>query len=316
MLGTPGTRGRPAYAAYREGEAVQAVALCLWRKCTTSFRPRHVRLAAPPVLDGLSADEGAGVNGALLRALGDAGAAEVVVESFGASYTMDTLPGDWPDAGSALPDRIEFRVPLHPHQDEDALLANMSSSHRRKARTGESAGWTLEPLEGALGSEVLAMVQDSAAERREHRYRDSFEVRQATGIEGAGDGDAYPAWGTLVFAARSGDEILSAALVGWGGARAFYVSGGSTPAGYESSAAFWLHWRIMAHLRRHGFRSYNLGGVPVSARTQGDPQYGLRRFKLGFGAEEVECRGRGYVLRPAHQRLHRVGGLLRRALPG
>jgi lipid II:glycine glycyltransferase (peptidoglycan interpeptide bridge formation enzyme) len=103
---------------------------------------------------------------------------------------------------------------------------------------------------------------------------------------------------------------LAAALVGWANRRAFYLIGGSTPAGYERDAAQWLHWRIMCALRVRGFAYYNLGGTPSSAAQAGDPAHGLYRFKTGFGPEVVSCRSLGWTLSEGHARAHHLVGRL------
>ena len=94
--------------------------------------------------------------------------------------------------------------------------------------------------------------------------------------------------------------------MGWANRRAFYLIGGSTPAGYARDAAQWLHWRIMCALADMGFTHYNLGGTAASAVNSEDPAHGLHRFKTGFGAEVVSCRSVGWTLRPAHAQAHRV----------
>lgn len=303
-LGTPGVRGVPRYGRLMRGDRTEAAVMCLWRRCSYSMKPRHVEILAPPLLGSVANPRE--VLHSLVRVLESSGASEVTIGSYGASYALTDEKG----RGTPGPERLEFRVPLSP--DPSELLENMSSSHRRKIRGGDSSDWILERVGGDRGKRILSAVQGAAADRRERKYKDSFEVVEAEGI-GKVDGQRrYSAWGTEVFVVKRGEVLLAAALVGWGGLQSFYVSGGSTPLGYQESAAFWLHWRVMQHLGTRGFRSYNLGGVPAGARDRGHPQHGLRRFKLGFGAEEVTCQGRRFTLKPAHLRWHRLGDRVKR----
>jgi lipid II:glycine glycyltransferase (peptidoglycan interpeptide bridge formation enzyme) len=124
----------------------------------------------------------------------------------------------------------------------------------------------------------------------------------------------WPPWGLQLFGAVEGEEVLSAALIGWAGARAFYVTGGSTPAGYESAAAFWMHWSIMLRLREAGLQVYNLGGVPADAAEEGHVQHGLFRFKRGFGGSPVACGGGSATLHPGHAKRHALASRLKSAL--
>jgi len=103
--------------------------------------------------------------------------------------------------------------------------------------------------------------------------------------------------------------------VGWGARRAFYLQGGSTPAGYEADASTWLHWRIMRELTDRGLTIYSLGGAPRSADQREDPSYGLHRFKTGFGAHVTSCQGLTWVLSPSHERTHALWRWVRRVTP-
>jgi lipid II:glycine glycyltransferase (peptidoglycan interpeptide bridge formation enzyme) len=110
-----------------------------------------------------------------------------------------------------------------------------------------------------------------------------------------------------MFAAWNDSVPLAAALVGWANHRAFYLMGGSTPAGYECGASIWLHWQIASRMADAGFVAYNLGGSSPSAAVPGDPAHGLYRFKTGFGSRAVRCRSLTWTLSSSHARLHRVG---------
>jgi hypothetical protein len=169
---------------------------------------------------------------------------------------------------------------------------------------GDRAGWTLRALAGAEAGAVLTAAQAEASRRATERG-DGF----ATMAFGADD-DAPPSldapWGVRTFAAFDGATPLAAARVGWGNRRAFYLVGGSTPEGYRRSASAWLHAAVVRALSAAGFAEYDLGGAPAEAADPAHPSHGLHRFKTGFGARPVACRGLRWEPAPAHLAAHRA----------
>ena len=285
--------GEAVYARLVRGPQVLALALGVAVRCRLSTRARHYRFAAlPAVAPGVDRDRAAA---RLVRLLSRRGAAEVVMESFGARG--QAAPGAEGVAGRP---RIEFVLSLD--GGADALLAGMRPSHRRHVRQGERAGWTLRVPRGDDALRLLGSVREGASARAAARG-DGFEA----GLPAAAFGHAVArtaAWGTATFAAYDGDVALGAVGAGWAGGCAYLLSGGSTPEGYRRSAAHWLAWRVMAELAAAGLASHNLGGVPAEARSPDHPAYGLYEYKRGYGGEEVPCRGARWEPDPGHLRLH------------
>ncbi|HEX6909964.1 MAG TPA: GNAT family N-acetyltransferase [Longimicrobium sp.] len=285
--------GEPVYARLVRGSQTLALALGVAARCRLSRRARHYRFAAlPAAAPGVDRDRAAT---RLVRLLARQGAAEVVMESFGARG----VAGPGAERVPGRP-RIEFLLPLD--GGADALLARMRPTHRRHVRHGEAAGWTLRVPRGDDALRLLGSVREGASARAAARG-DGFQA----GLPAAAFGHAVArtaAWGTATFAAYDGDAALGAVGVGWAGGCAYLLSGGSTPEGYRRSAAHWLAWRVMAELAAAGLVSHNLGGVPEEARSPGHPAYGLYEYKRGYGGEEAPCRGARWEPDPRHLRLH------------
>jgi hypothetical protein len=241
---------------------------------------------------------------ALVEALRAAGAAELRVDSFDACWCPE------PSNATNASDRLEYVVRLGP-SDQD-LASRFSKHHRRHVQRGDRDGWVLRELEGEDAKTLLSAVQREASARAAGRG-DPFAAAQPN-VRSSPPGGGGAPWGVTTFSAWHGHEPLAAALIGWANRRAFYLIGGSTPAGYECDAAQWMHWRIMCALRTHGFTHYNLGGTSASASQPGDPAHGLYRFKTGFGPEVVSCRSLGWTLSEGHARAHRFVGRLARRL--
>lgn len=282
--------GDPVFFALSHEDQIDAVAVGVRHACRLSRSPRHVYLPAPPAVHdpGQRDDAMAG----LVNHLRLGGTADLVVDTFDASWQPQHA------AGAASPSRQEFTVRL---QDERSMFARCAEHHRRKIRHADLAGWTWRAHAGPDARRVLALAQDAAGHRAQSRGAGFAFTMPAV----AGDTQLHmdAPWGAAVFAAWRDDTLLSATLVGWGGASAYSLVAGSTPAGYAESASIWLQFRTMVAFAERGLATYNLGGVSDVLDATPRAKAGLERFKLGFGATAHEWSGRRWALRPVH-----VGG--------
>ena len=240
---------------------------------------------------------------ALVECLKARNAAEVIVDSFAATWSPDALPR------AIMTERREYTVPLTSTGEE--LVAGFTGHHRRNVARGNRVGWSLRTLRGAEAESLITSVHSTAVGRHARRGdRSRAQLPRALKYLTT---DLSSAWGAVVFSAWDGDEPLSAALVGWGNGRAYYLIGGSTLMGYKTNASVWLHWKVMCALHAAGFSEYNLGGAgPVSPAMGGDDGNGLKKFKADYGAAPVPCTSARWVLRPVHMQMHRVGAWLNR----
>ena len=287
--------GEPVFVRIFAGSDIVGISAGVRRACRLSDIPRHVYFPTLPALaEGVSPRAALD---ALLQSFRHVEAAEVVMDSFDAHWSGDATA----TATEARP-RDEYVVPLLSTADE--LMASLSSGHRRQIRKGDKGAWRLELPEGDDARTLLVQVQEVAASRAAARGS-GFAVRvpRLQGLHNAGE---HP-WGATVFTAWRESTVLAAAMVGWANGRAFYVIGGSTPAGYDCGASVWLHWRIARQLSDAGFISYNLGGVSAAGASPGHPSHGLYRFKMGFGTRVVPCRSMHWTLSPSHARVHQLG---------
>ena len=290
-----GLAGEPVFLRLFSGKEVIGIVAGARRACRITSQPRHFYFPTLPALaagirPGLALD-------VVIDALRTVDAAEITMESFDAHWSAETTMEP-----TETRMREEYVVPLT--TTPGVMAGALASGHRRQIRKADKNGWRIEHPEGDEARAILTSVQEVAAQRAAARGN-RFEVRVPSLV--ALDGAGVRPWGATMFVARHEDGLLAAALVGWANARAFYVMGGSTPAGYECGASLWLHWRIACLLGGAGFRTYNLGGASPDAATPGHPAHGLYRFKMGFGARAVPCRSMSWVLSTAHQRVHQLG---------
>ena len=136
-----------------------------------------------------------------------------------------------------MTERREYTVPLTSTGEE--LVAGFTGHHRRNVARGNRAGWSLRTLRGAEAESLIASVHSTAVGRHARRG-DRSRVQLPRALKYLTT-DLSSAWGAVVFSAWDVDEPLSAALVGWGNGRAYYLIGGSTLRGYKTNASVWLH---------------------------------------------------------------------------
>jgi hypothetical protein len=278
-----------------------AIAIAAVRRCRFSLRPRHAGFATWPAVR-----DPADFPRALTRlrdTLREIGIAEATIESFDAE-------GDAESAGDDATARWEY--PVHLKGDADAILQQCAPTHRRRIRRGEKAGWQFRILTGLAARDAITGVQELASERAARRG-DGFDAAAPVADAWSGAQFSDP-WGACTVGAFDNDRLLTAAVIGWGNGRAFYVTGGSTAHGYAEGSAAWLHWKAMSAFRQAGGEWYNLGGVGLAADTVGDPSHGLHRFKSGFGCDRSARTSARWVISPGHLRSHSAAAMISRRM--
>ncbi len=288
LTGAPA--GDPLYCVQTGADGVEAMAVGVRHACRLSRRTRHVYFPSVPAVR--DAARGAALLESLVARLRAAGAAEVIVDSFDATW----CPPMPPDVQTGW--REEFVISLEATPED--MLARCSTHHRRHIRKGDRSGWTLRTHTGAAAGTIFHRVQSGARERADERGT-PFAASAIQGLVEAAP-DLNAPWGATLFGAWEGEVLLAAMMVGWGGRRAYYIAGGATPPGYTAGASAWLHWRIATTLASAGFLKYNLGGAASDASSNG----GLKRFKQGFGAPGADTCGARWQLRSMHLRGHEV----------
>jgi hypothetical protein len=291
-LSAPG--GTPVVATCTDSVGVAALAVGVRWRCRLSGRPRHAYFPSLPVARP-GVDHGAVVR-SLCEVLRRTGVDDVTFDSFDAPD--ESRNARWGVPGA---ERAEYRVALDAMPAE--LNARLSSHHTRIVNRGDRDDWTLDISTSDAAVADLARVAQSATDRAASRGNpfaaDPWHIDKARQLS---NND----WGVAVHRATKEGRLLSAALIGWGGDRAFYLGGGSTAEGYECGAATWMHWRTMLHLRERGLLCYNLGGAPGGASSPAHPAHGLHRFKSAFGAHRVSLHGLQWTDNSLHAGLHRA----------
>lgn len=175
---------------------------------------------------------------------------------------------------------------------EEDLLAGMKGKKgkttRYNIRRAEKEGVAVsEPEDFDRAFETFYSWMQGLAGRKEGfnitRPREYFYDVMKTMNE-AGEGRFF-------FAEYEGEPLAGAYVFNFGG-KMWQMYGASPQKGHKLQPAYALQWGMIRWARDHGIGYYDLAGIPKPEnRNEDDPYYGVYRFKLGFGGDEVEFIG-------------------------
>lgn len=182
------------------------------------------------------------------------------------------------------PDQVQFRntVTLDLRRSDDELLAAMKPKTRYNIRLAERKGVQVR-LGGPDDLELLYRLY------AETSLRDGFVIRPARYYQDV--------WGSLLGAGLAqplvaevdGQAVAAVVLLIFGGT-AWYFYGMSRAAHREKMPNHLLQWEAIRHARGRGAHTYDFWGAPDDL-TEGDPLWGVWKFKEGFGGQFVRGLG-------------------------
>ena len=172
----------------------------------------------------------------------------------------------------AIPSVAYFGHHLDLARSESNIFAGLDSSVRRAIRKAEQAGLRVE--QGTTLESMKDFYQLHCRTRRRHGVPPQpfrFFENITRHVLAAGHGS--------VFTVLSGSRVLAAAIFFQYGARAIYKFGASDFAFQALRPNNLLMWAAIKSHASQGLKSLHFGRTSLGAE-------GLRRFKLGFGAQE------------------------------
>ena len=180
------------------------------------------------------------------------------------------------------------------------LWKGAASNHLRNAKNARKAGVALRrsTREEALRAHV-SLVTASLARRKDRGelVPDETSANSYAACVESGCGE--------LFQATRGDEVVSSILVLKSSSGAYYQSAGTSPEGMSCGASHFLVQEIAETLRGEGTTLFNLGGADEASG-------GLRRFKAGFGAREVQLEAAAFFLGgPLRKKLMTAAAMVR-----
>ena len=239
-----------------------------------------------------------------------AGAREVARLNRGYAFRIDPdiLIGD---AFSALAGQLGFRVflggdgfeTIQPRfnyriyldgRDEDALLANMTQQTRRNVRIAQKRGVEVHVRGAEALDEFMPLMAATGA-------RDGFTVRGRGYFE-----QLLGALGEhcrLYMAYHEGQPLAGAITTNYAG-KCCYLYGASGNEHRNLMPTYLVQWEMLRWAAQTGCSVYDFQGVSGNLTEEGNPLYGLYRFKKGFGGTLDEGAGEfDFVYMPLRARL-------------
>ncbi|HYO88067.1 MAG TPA: peptidoglycan bridge formation glycyltransferase FemA/FemB family protein [Candidatus Limnocylindrales bacterium] len=173
------------------------------------------------------------------------------------------------------PDQVQFRntITVDLAQPEDALLAAMGQSTRRKLRTAEKAGVVIRP-----GSE--ADLETLYALYRTTGERDGFLIRPPAYYEQAWTAFMRAGLAQPLIAEVDGRAAAAVILFAFG-RTCWYFYGASSNESRDAQPNYLLQWEAMRWAKARGYAVYDFWGAPDSF-SEDDRMWGVYQFKRGF----------------------------------
>ena len=199
--------------------------------------------------------------------------------------------------------RFNVIVPLR--GGADAVLARCHSKTRYNIRLASKRGVVVR----RAGRPDLAIF---------HRLllstcaRDGFAERDLCYFQQLWDALTTGGHIELYIASYQGEDIAAGVLT-LCGKKAVYAYGASADTHREVMGPYAVQWAMMKRACHLGCTSYDMTGVPKEIR-EGEPGYGLYRFKRGFWPEVAEFVGEWDL--PLHPALYRAWNLVEPAYWG
>ena len=208
---------------------------------------------------------------------------------------------DMPQFDNVLSERArsEFVADL----TKDNRVATYSKNHRRSINKAVKAALELACSNTLDDYKVHVQLMHASMTRRSNRG-EKVLMPSAQDFDycllncGAGE----------LFQATLDGRILASILILKSATTGYYHSAGTLPDGMQLGASPFLINEVAKTLSESGLQFFNLGGVDPGAD-------GLRRFKSGFGAEEIELTAACYSMISPLDRALRTVARKAKALP-
>ena len=190
-------------------------------------------------------------------------------------------------------------------ETEDEMLARMKRKTRYNIRLAEKKGVTVRSGGIPDLEEWYSIYQETAS--RDGITIHSYEYYRRVFQEGLKQKNPS----VRLLLAQIDNETVAGNILLLHGKRATYLYGASRSVKRNYMPTYLLQWESMRAARQHGCESYDLFGIPPVA-DEGEPMYGLFRFKTGFGGEIVHRAGCwDYPVKPGLYFLYRTAEKLR-----
>lgn len=165
-------------------------------------------------------------------------------------------------------------------QSEDAILAGMNQSTRRKLRKAEKAGVIVREAQ-LSGQDLETLYQMYTVTSQ----RQGFLIRPLSYYRLVWEAFAVAGLAIGLLAEVEGEPVAGAVFFHFG-QKVWFFYGMTTETHRDSQANYVLHWQAIRWAKAQGYALYDWWGAPTIF-TEDDPLWGVYRFKDGFGGQVV-----------------------------
>ena len=158
------------------------------------------------------------------------------------------------------------------HRDAEQILQSFAPKTRYNVRLAGRKGVKIWQGGSERISEFYRLLVETG-------QRDGFAVRQIQYYRNLLDQMGEYA---QLFLAEYEGEVIAGAIAIWFGKHAWYLYGASGKAHREAMPNYLMQYRMMLWAKEKGCEIYDMRGISGDF-SEGNPLYGLYRFKRGFG---------------------------------
>lgn len=195
-------------------------------------------------------------------------------------------------------EQVQFRntVLVDLSAAEDEILSRMKQKTRYNIRLAARKGVVVRPAGEADLELIYHMYSETA-------LRDGFAIREPVYYQAAWGSFMEAGMAEPLVAEVDGQPVAAVVIFRFAG-KAWYMFGMSREVHREKMANYLLQWEAMKRAKAAGCKLYDFWGAPEEFH-QGDPLWGVYRFKEGFGGYVVRHIGAWDLpVRPLYYRLY------------
>jgi peptidoglycan pentaglycine glycine transferase (the first glycine) len=180
--------------------------------------------------------------------------------------------------------------------DTETLLERMHAKTRYNIKVAERHG--VEVREAVSAEDFLVfwnLLKETAARDKFHTHPLAYYKKLWESCSDVSPSDISRLTVKILLAEKD-NYVLAAGMFSFFGDRVLYLHGASASHGRNHMAPYALHWKAMELARQHKYSLYDFHGILPTNRSlvkNAKEQHwaGITRFKIGFGAKEVNYVG-------------------------
>jgi lipid II:glycine glycyltransferase (peptidoglycan interpeptide bridge formation enzyme) len=171
--------------------------------------------------------------------------------------------------------RVTFFIDLS--RSLDNILASFKSKTRYNIRLSQKRGVEIKEMTSVDGLDIFYEIYQNTAKR------DTFIIHPYEYYKILMDLMAARSMVHIFIAFYEGVPLAGVYIFAFG-YKVWYMYGASSDKHRDVMPNYALHWEVIKWAKKHGYKIYDLWGIPANPNPS-HPLYGVYRFKKGFDGE-------------------------------